>query len=105
MSFKDWLAKRRAKKEAKKAAAPVKKAEKAPKSYAASVSLGDSNLAKAIKRGAEVVDAKLAAGKIDAATAKAKFDGFMSYKDKIGTAGEEAATIEVAQMIGFLSKA
>jgi hypothetical protein len=97
-------AKADAAKKAKDAAKQV--ASKAPKSYAAMVgNLGDSNLAKAIRRGAELIDSKVVAGRIDDAKAKASFDGFMAYKPKIGTPDEPAATIEVAQMIGFLSKA
>jgi hypothetical protein len=103
MSFKDWLAKRKAKKGAK--AAQAGKPAAAGGKLAASVKLGDSNLAKAIKRGAEVIDAKVAGGKMNDAQAKANFNRLMDYKPKIGTPDEDAAVIEVAQIIGFLSKA
>ena len=99
-SFKEWLAKRKAKKAQAGTAKPPAGAK-----LASSVNLGNSNLAKAIKRGAEVVDSKVAAGKMGGAEAKANFDRLMGYKEKIGTPDEDAATIEVAQIIGFLSKA
>ena len=51
------------------------------------------------------MDSKVAAGKMSGAGAKANYDRLMAYKDKIGTPDEGAATIEVAQIIGFLSKA
>ena len=101
MSFKDWLAKRKAKKaQAGAAAKPAAGAK-----LAASVNLGNSNLAKAIKRGAEVIDSKVAAGRMNDAQAKANFNRLMDYKPKVGTPDEGAATIEVAQIIGLLSKA
>jgi len=94
-------------------AKPRKKAAKkktAVKSYATSVRIGKptmdgSDLAKAIKRGTIVLDQKVAAGKIDNAHADADFNFLKSYKPKIGTPEEPAATIEVAQFIGKLSKA
>jgi len=101
MSFKDWLAKRRAKKaQAGKSVKPAAGAK-----LAASVNLGNTNLAKAIKHGAEVIDSKVALGKMNDVQAKANFNRLMDYKPKIGTADEDAATIEVAQIIGFISKA
>jgi ribonuclease E len=59
------------------------------------------DLAKAIDRGTAVIDANVAAGKMDPVQAEAGYSALEQYRPKIGTDEESAATVEVAQMIGL----
>lgn len=92
----------------KKEKAPVAKKAAAPKasgkSRAASVNLGDSDLAKAIKYGAEKIDAKVAAGKITDAEGDAYMARIMAYADQVGK-DEDAALVGVSQILGAVASA
>lgn len=95
-------------KKEKKEKAPVAKKAAAPKasgkSRAASVNLGDSELAKAIKYGAEKIDEKVAAGKITDAEGDAYMARIMAYAGKVGK-DEDNALVNVSQILGAVAKA
>lgn len=71
---------------------------------AASVNLGDTDLAKAIKFAAGKIDTKVSEGKISDAQADVYMERVMSYAPEVGK-NEDAALVAVSQVIGSIVEA
>ena len=64
--------------------------------------LGDSNLAKAIRRATEIITVMMATGKMTGERGASNLKLLETYKPKIGTDEDAQGTIEVSQIIGYL---